>query len=209
MNAPPPAPKRNTIKIVAAVIAGLALVLALNVGAGVLMTLLSKEKPLSLAEREALVDITTVTNGMEFEPDLTKESAKRIEYFDGSHELDYEYDDPRDEAPYLTHVVSYERKASDAVATYATQWGAAKLILAASGESFEIVEPANGFKWGEQSAFGIVQNEDTPVGNVFVARKGKMTIYFFLSGLYYDDADDFGELIEPFLTRAENLSATR
>lgn len=199
---PPPAPKRSPGKIIAAVVAAIAVLLALNIGFGVLMVMMADEEPATAAERALMIDVSIVEDALAFEADPSKEKATRLKYFDGSLELDYTYDDPRDDAPFLTHVISYERKSSDAVATYATQWGSAKLMLAATGEDVEIVEPADGYKWGEQSSFGVITAAGNPFGNVFVARKGKMVVYVVLSGVYYDDAEVFREVFEPYLEKA-------
>lgn len=200
---PPPAPKRSPGKIIAAVVAVIAVLIVLNIGFGVLMVMMADEQPATAAERELLIDVSMVKDALEFfEPDPTKASAKRLKYFDGSLELDYTYDDPRGSAPFLTHVISYERKSSDALATYGTQWGSAKLMLAASGEDIDIVEPADGYHWGEQSSFGIITAGGDPVGNVFVARKGKMVVYIIFSGVFFDDAETFASTIEPYLEKA-------
>ncbi len=209
MNAPAAKPKHNRGKIVAGIIAGLFLLVALNVGVSVLMAGLADEEPATEAERALLLDVAALTDGMDFEPDPAMEVAKRIEYLDGSYELDYTYDDPREEAPYVTYVLSHERKAADAVATYATQWGAAKLMLKASPESLELVEKEGTFGWGEQSSFGIMHSENGPVGNVFVARKRKLVVYVVISGLYYDDLETFADLVVPYLERAEAHLRTR
>ncbi|MEQ9504390.1 MAG: hypothetical protein RIT81_46465 [Deltaproteobacteria bacterium] len=199
---PPPAPKRSPGKIIAAVVAVIAVLIVLNIGFGVLMVMMADEQPATAAERELLIDVSLVEEALDFEADPTKASAKRLKYFDGSLELDYTYDDPRETAPFLTHVISYERKSSDALATYGTQWGSAKLMLAATGEDISIVEPADGYRWGEQSSFGIITAGGDPVGNVFVARKGKMVVYIIFSGVFYDDAEAFESTIEPYLEKA-------
>ena len=111
----PPAPRKSrTWLFVVLSLAGAAL---LVVGAGALFVLTAKEQPLSANDKAALLTVEDVALWMEdFTPDISLESFSKKKYLDGSYEIDYEFDDPSNEAaPYVMCSIAVEPKASDAL----------------------------------------------------------------------------------------------
>ena len=174
--------------------------IALVVGFGALFVLTGEETPPNPAERAMLVDIAAL--GGDFEIDPSRERALKTTYFDKSWELTYEYDDPREGAPYLDCTVTFERKRSDTLTSYTALWASARLGIQAFGEGdVDLVEPDDGYEWGEASKFAILTTEGAPAGNVFIARKGTAIFFLIVAGWYYEDPADFGAMIEPYLER--------
>ena len=58
-------------------------------------------------------------------------------------------------------------------------------------------------KWGDQSECLLLYSEGEPVGNFFIARKGKHIVTFLMTGIYFDDAESFRDLMMPVLDRID------
>jgi len=82
----------------------------LFVGGGALFMLTAKEVPVTVADKEAVLDIADVALWLDgFSPDSSKESLKKTKYLDKSYAIEYVYDDSlNDEAPYLMCSISVE-----------------------------------------------------------------------------------------------------
>ncbi len=66
--------------------------------------------------------------------------------------------------------------------------------------------PVEGFfSWGEDSRFSVLENQGEPLGNAFLARDGETTFMLLLTGLIFDDADHFAELIAPKLANLDRF----
>lgn len=161
----------------------------------------AKKVPVTGRDREMVLDIRALAARMEdFSPAPVRESIRKERYFDGSWEVEYEYDDPADSAPYLTCTVGWEPKVSDAAAGYLIMWHGATLGLRyGSDATLTVAERNDLFRWGDQSRLGILMLDGKPVGNVFVARKGKTMFSVLFSGVYFDEPDELAEMLEPVL----------
>jgi hypothetical protein len=129
------------------------------------------------------------------------ESMKRIHYADRSVEIDYEYEAPDDmegiDPMYLTVTIEFEPTLSEAKSMYTLGKGAYAVGSKIGG--LEVVEQEDFFQWGDASFFSVLEYEGQPVGNLFITRKGKKIYTIMLSGLYFDDAALWRELVEPRL----------
>jgi hypothetical protein len=179
------------------------LLVGATVAFGILYVWTAKAVPVTQADRGRVLDIRALAEWMEdFTPDPTRESIRKERYIDRSWELEYEYDDPSEAAPYLTCSVGWEPKVSDAVTGYLMMWhGGTAALRFGADTPLTVVERNDLFRWGDQSRFGILTRNGNPVGNVFMARHGKTVFYVLFSGVYFDDAEALAELLKPVLER--------
>ncbi len=138
--------------------------------------------------------------GQEFAVVEAKETWEKIQWFDGSGEIDYEYElyEGDSSVLYMACNVSLERKASDTWTTYKVQKLAFTKVY---GEG--AVEQPEGFKWGDESFFALLKNDQgNEVGNFFIGRKGKTVYTLTVVGLYFSDAELFEQMVGPKLELA-------
>lgn len=196
-----------TFLIPLTIIASLALVVALG-----LFFNMTGEVLAPTAEEEALVlDIDHLSDWMvDYVPDFARETLTKTRYLDRSYELDYTYDVPDDEnAPYLSYTLTFEPSQTDAGRTYVSYWSGTRVAFFAFGTSDVTIDERNDlFRWGDESRFGLLTTEGQPFGNVFVAREGNRVVYFLISGLYFDDAEQITALLDPYLKRLRGYSDT-
>ncbi|WP_437879991.1 hypothetical protein [Pseudomonas sp. LRF_L74] len=58
-------------------------------------------------------------------------------------------------------------------------------------------------EYGEGASLELLLSDDKPVGNLFHATLGRKSVFLVISGLYFEDADDFEDFIEPQITAVE------
>jgi len=146
----------------------------LFVGGGALFMLTAKEVPVTVADKEAVLDIADVALWLDgFSPDSSKESLKKTKYLDKSYEIEYVYDDSLNaDAPYLVCSTTLEPSFSDARISYSAM--KAGFGLGFSGEPGVKRVPRNDlFRWGDKSEFSLLEADGLSFGNFFVGRKGK------------------------------------
>jgi len=146
----------------------------LFVGGGALFMLTAKDVPVTVANKEAVLDIADVALWLDgFSPDSSKESLKKTKYLDKSYEIEYVYDDSLNaDAPYLVCSTTLEPSFSDARISYSAM--KAGFGLGFSGEPGVKRVPRNDlFRWGDKSEFSLLEADGLSFGNFFVGRKGK------------------------------------
>jgi len=168
----------------------------------------AREEPITPEERALLLDADRLAEWMDdFEPDPAFETAKKTVYLDGSIDLDYLYDDPADEAPYLDFSVTIEKKKSDAIAGYLAAWPAMSIGLEmVAEENVEVVERNDLFSWGDQCHFAILKVDGKPSGHMMEARRGKVLVSIILWGLFAEDPDILDDL---FGTHLQKIASYR
>lgn len=201
---PPPAPafeppkKKRHVWLIVLLAVGIPVSLvALCVGAGALFLLTAKELPFGPDERACVVTAQELAGWFEFEPDAQHEVEVKRRYIDRSYELEYEYDDPADEAPYVICTVSVERNSIDARQTYRLSLAADSAALSMWGLKKTVRNDL--LRWGDESEFATLEYEGEPAGHLFVARRGKRVFSLILTNGYFDDAASIGELFGPVL----------
>ena len=195
----------SALRVILFLLAGVAFLITLVVGAGFLFFLTARDAPVTDADRGVLVTAERVAGFMDdFEPAPGAETVSKSLYIDGSCDVEYEYQDPNDEESiFLACTVTVERKKSDAIVTYGAEKYGIALGLKIQGDEIEQVEADHLLQWGDQSSCTILKYEGTPVGNVLVARKGRKVFALTLSGVYFEDAGSFQALVLPSLERLE------
>lgn len=129
----------------------------------------------------------------------TFENVRRIAYFDGAIDIEYELELPEDaeNAIYLMQTVSESRKASDASAGRAIEDTTIGVALKAYGVDRH--EVAGFGKYGDASNFYILKKDGKEVGNFYTMRHGSKTYSMISIGVFFEDTDVWRELMEPKL----------
>lgn len=201
---PPPLPKRRSAWRFVLLFAGGALAFAAIVAAAWFFYsgLGTQVVELSGDQRAALHQAADLQEWYEFEVDESCEIWTGERLFDGAVELGYEYDDPRDEAPYLNASLHYEPKMSDAVAIFTVLWQGAKLGVRLSETGSRVEDKHDLFRWGDASRFGFLTQNGERYGIVFCARKGRRVYLLMTSGAVLEDAVDLDSFLRPKLEAA-------
>jgi hypothetical protein len=166
------------------------------------------EKNLSVREADKEVVLRAadlIPFGYGLEKTEPYETFKRIRYLDGSHELTYEFETPDSEtenALYLNVTISVEKSVADAVTSQGA--GVVGLNIGLKANGVEKREIKNFYSYGDKSSFFVLEKDGRPIGNIFAVRNGKRVFLMILSGMYFEDAATFKELIEG---RLEKFSA--
>ena len=134
------------------------------------------------------------------------ETFQRDAFVDGSVDIAYEFDPPEDSEInlYLSVTVSFERTTKDAKMAYlmelkGTTFGA-KLGGAAATESKGF------FVYGDESFFAFLMGEKGPGGNLFITRTGTKVYIVIIGGVYFDNPDDWADVIIPKLQYLESYT---
>jgi hypothetical protein len=163
---------------------------------------LAREEPVTKKDRDVLLTADQFVEWVEdFEVDPSLEKFSKIRNIDRSYELEYEYEA---ESFYLSCSIGVDRTRSDARQTYAAMIAGTRIGL--SLEDMEWRNRPEMMRWGDQSKCALLYYDEEPAGNVFVCRKGKRTLLVIFSGVWFDDAGSFRELLEPVLEKLEHYS---
>ncbi len=205
---PPPVPPRKSKKLIWILIlvpASILGVVMLFLSAGLLFVATGKEEPVSARDRAVMVDIDQLSEWIfdEYVPEKRGETLTKTRYIDGSYDIEYEYDIPEDlNAPYLSCIVTVERKISDAQTSYVAMWSGSQLGMSLlSDVEIDVVERNDLFRWGDRSRFAILFTEGEPFGNVFITRTGKYIFYMVISGVYFDSHEGISGLLSKRLAQ--------
>ena len=203
--AAPPKKKRTGLKIALAILGvsvlgccGLGIVAALG-----WRVVDGTEEPMAAHERELLLTVEDlspyVVGGLVGGP-RSMETAEKRRFPGGGTELFYEYDavDDRD-GVYLSSGINFDRSVSDANMTYTGMNIGASLGLSMAEENIVERDAPELLQWGDESKSTLLVSGGVPVGNVFVARKGRRVFHLILAGVYFDDPAVFQELVLPHL----------
>lgn len=126
------------------------------------------------------------------------EKFTKTRYFDGSIEIEYEFEPPEsEETIYIAETVTFEPKESDAKFDRAAEDKVVGITLKAYGLQKE--EVADFYKYGDSSTFYALKKDGKSVGNYFTVLEGKKVFSFMVAGVYFDDADIWREIVEPKL----------
>lgn len=202
-----PPRKSNTCLIVTLVFGSIFGVGSICICGSIFLFMVPKDTPVTDTDRAMVVDAYALQSFIEFDPSSGSETMKKSKYFDGSYELEYEFEDPSDEGILLTYSLAVERSIDEAEAGYLVTWEAIKLgtKLAASGAEVQFDEQNDVFRWGDRSRFVILTSEGIPFGNIFITQKGNKIVTLVLANAYFDD-ELVAELLLPKLELVESYS---
>lgn len=125
---------------------------------------------------------------------------RRIRNIDGSLEIEYEFETPdtSEQILYISATAGYDKNVREAIASYRMNKGAVGVGSRIGGVS--VREEPGFYRWGDESYFGyFVTKEGRRGGNVFVARRGNRTYLLIISGIYFEDREEWAAFIEPKL----------
>jgi hypothetical protein len=130
------------------------------------------------------------------------ETFSKTRFFDGSKEIIYEFETPdsEEENPlYLSVTMTFEKKSSDALVSHGAEKTGATAGLRIAGIKSREIE--NFYEYGDSSAFYVLEMDGRPVGNLFSVRDGKKIYLVIMTGMYFDDAATWKELVEDKLKK--------
>ena len=180
-------------------IVGLGVVWIALVGGGltILVKRLTKDVLVTEADKAAVVgafDLIPYFDG--YSPDKEHETLGKSEWFDQSVEIEYEYDSPLEEDPYINVTISKEASNGDASAAYMTQWSSLKMGFEIASQAFKFQEDNTFYQAGDRSRFANIELEGEFVGHLLVARKGNTIYSFLMTGFVIDDPSVWKELFD-------------
>jgi len=176
-----------------------ALVLSCAAGCG-------SEEPLSEADKKLFLRAADLARyGFQYEDADSHETFSKTRQLDGAYQLTYEFQTPEGERRplYIYASVSVARRASDAALSAGAEKVGLLIGLRSAGvEEREVQMPA-----GEEGGrLTVLLKRGKPLGNVFTARDGHKTYVLVMTGLYFDDAQDWKRLFEPKLQQLAGYS---
>ena len=135
--------------------------------------------------------------GYGFKPINKHESFDMTQYFDGSIDIDYEFETPdkeQKEPLYLNVTLTSEAQVSDALFAEGIEKVGRTFLL--KQQSFTLKPLKGAKKYGTSSALYLLMYQGQPTGNYFVCRKGKRTYTILISGNFYiDDPAEWDNLV--------------
>jgi hypothetical protein len=164
------------------------------------------EEPLSEADKNLFLRAADLASyGYQYKNADSYETFSKTRQFDGSYQLTYEFQTPDGERRplFIYATVSVARNASDAALAEGAEKIGMLIGLRANGvEEREVrLPPAD-----ERSRLRVLVKGGKPIGNVFTARDGRKTYMLVLSGVYFEDAEDWNKLVEPKLQQLAGYS---
>lgn len=178
--------------------------------AGAVSVMSGSDKPASAEERGLVITIEDLTGHMAgFEPPTGgKETFHRVDHFDGSTELVYEYDTVATGGTlYLSSGVTVETSPQNAGYSYTGMDIGVGIGLGIEPGSEVVQQERNDLlTWGDQSRTALLVTNGQPVGNVFIGRRGRRIFHVLFAGVYFDEPEAFQELVTPHLEAIERYS---
>ena len=167
------------------------------IGGACMLTACSSGNPVDEAEKAMVLRAADlVPFGYGLADTRQYESFDKTRYFDGSMDIVYEHETPdseQDHPLYLNVTITFEKTGTDAIITS----GAEKMAFMYALKSNGIVmrEIPNFFPFGDSSEFHVLEKDGKPVGNHFTGRKGARVYTVAMTGMNFEDADEWKELI--------------
>lgn len=136
--------------------------------------------------------------GIEVRNTERHENFEKTRYFDGSVEIDYEFEPPEStDTIYMSETIRFEPKQADARIGRAAEDTGISLGLKIYGVEKE--EIPNFYNYGDSSRFYALKKDGRNVGNYFTVIDGKKVFSLFVVGVYFDDPATWKGLVEPKL----------
>ncbi len=168
----------------------------------------ASEVPLQEADYRYVPTIQDLGEWLEdFEPDPDLVLASKTIYTDGTYSIDYEYEDP--EGLFFQAGANVERKSADALAVYGGARVAYEAMYAALEEDITLEDADEFFRWGDRSTHVYLTSAGETFGQLFLTQKGRIVFSVTISGVYFDEPEDFEEFILPCLEQIAVLASER
>jgi len=123
--------------------------------------------------------------------------------FDGSVEIEYEYDSENDPSntDILWLISEAEINKTDELASTAFGDRISAYKIGSSIAGAEFSEDPKLFTLGDENYSAYMMKDDTKIGNVLVIRKGNTIFSLLIGGVYFDDPQLLHELMSPKLEK--------
>ena len=158
-----------------------------------------QQTPVSEAEREMLLRADDLAAyGFELPEARAHESFTKTVYFDGSADVEYEFEPP-DSALYMSVTVTFEKQVSDALISKGIEKSALQVGIGIGGLKLE--EKRDFFGYGDESSFYTLTKDGRPVGNFFITREGAKVYSIVIVGAYFEDSEEWAALVTPRLQK--------
>ena len=159
------------------------------------------------ADKPLLLTVEDLTPyGLSLDNYRQYEVFRRHIYVDGAIEVEYEFDPPEESGInlYLTVAVSFERTERDAKFAYLAERKGTTIGAKLGGAP--VTESKEFYNYGDESFFGFLMGEKGPGGNLFITRVGTKVYVVLIGGVFFDNPDDWEELISPKLQYLESYN---
>ena len=165
-----------------------------------------REEPLSEVDKSLFLRPADLARyGFQYDDPASYEKFSKSRQIDGAWQLKYEFQPDKSERRrvFIYASVSVAKNESDAALNEGAEAVGMLIGLKASGvEDREVrMKPGN-----EQSKLRLLVKGDKPLGNVFTTRDGRKTYFIVMTGLYFDDAEDWKKLFAPKLEQLASYS---
>lgn len=166
---------------------------------GLMFHYTTRELTVTDEQRKALHHAADLVAWHDFDvdPDCEIWSAERL--IDGSMSINYEYDDPAEEAPYISASLHHEPLRSDVLTTYSLLWQSIRLGTGLAESSIQIKEANHLFRWGDASRLGYLSMEGERYGMVFCMRKDQRVYLLVVSGVHLEEPAELEQFLKPKL----------
>ena len=164
------------------------------------------EEPLSEADKSLFLrPADLVRYGFEYDDPASYEKFSKSRQIDGAYQLKYEFQPGKSERSrvFIYASVSVANNESDAALNEGAEAVGMIIGLKASGVEERELRMKPG---GDQSRLRLLFKGDKPLGNIFTARDGRKTYFIVMTGLYFDDAEDWKKLVAPKLEQLAGYS---
>lgn len=134
----------------------------------------------------------------------------RVRAIDGSLAIKYRFvtPDTSEQRLFLLAGAVYERNEREAIVTYRMNKDSVSVSSGTSGVSMR--EEPGFYRWGDESYFGFfVAKDGKPGGNAFVTRQGNRVYLLVITGIVFDNPDEWAEFIAPQLEYLESYDPTK
>ena len=127
------------------------------------------------------------------------ETFVREQWIDGSYSIEYTFEPPEGQGlPFLYSYAEIERTHAEACSDYNTSNLGFKIGGVTARERNEV------FKYGDKSRFALLVDEGEPYGNLFNMCDGKTAFFVLVSGIYFEDAESWQQIVGPVLKVLES-----
>ena len=155
------------------------------------------------AQKECLVTASELSKVFPLTVDPAAETWSAERYFDGSLEIDYEYDDLSATAIYINSTVSVDPNISDAKISATSYWQGFKLGTNLAGASVDFEEANHIYRWGDSSRFAFLKTSGSRYAFAFIARKGTRVFFVSVYNTLLEDPSEIEAFLKPVLDRFE------
>jgi hypothetical protein len=164
------------------------------------------EEPLSEADKSLFLrPADLVRYGFQYDDPDSYEKFSKTRQIDGAYELKYEFQPDKSERRrvFIYASISVARNESDAALNEGAEAIGMLVGLKASGVEERELRMRSG---NDRSTLRLLVKGDKPLGNIFTTRDGRKTYFVVVTGLYFDDAEDWKKLVAPKLEQLAGYS---